>query len=198
MFLAFPGGSDGKESTCSVGDLGSIPGLGRSPAHGKGYPLQYSCLENPHGQRNLAGYSPWGHKESGMTDWLGIAQHKSASSSPPEQKACDRCVLVQWIWGGDIRGLPTLPAGGLAQLGAVPEQCVWPRAPQVSWVRLPSRAVAYLSTLRFKVVCGLCAFESLLLWTVNDWDSWPSEEKNSIRGQWWGLIAQSFCVVKFY
>ena len=68
VFLGFPGGSDGKESTCNVGDLGSIPGLGRSPGDGKGYPLQYSCLENPHGQRNLAGYSPWGHKESGMTD----------------------------------------------------------------------------------------------------------------------------------
>ena len=42
----FPGGSDGKESTCNVGDLGSIPGLGRSPGEGKGYPLQYSGLEN--------------------------------------------------------------------------------------------------------------------------------------------------------
>ena len=42
----FPYGSAGKESTCNVGDLGSIPGLGRSPGEGKGYPLQYSCLEN--------------------------------------------------------------------------------------------------------------------------------------------------------
>ena len=41
-----PGGSDGKESTCNAGDLGSIPGLGRSPEEGNGYPLQYSCLEN--------------------------------------------------------------------------------------------------------------------------------------------------------
>ena len=42
----FPGGSAGQESTCNVGDLGSIPGLGRSPGEGKGYPLQYSGLEN--------------------------------------------------------------------------------------------------------------------------------------------------------
>ena len=42
----FPGGSDGKESACNVGDLGSIPGLGRSPGEGNSYPLQYSCLEN--------------------------------------------------------------------------------------------------------------------------------------------------------
>ena len=41
----FPGGSAGKESTCRVGDLGSIPGLGRSPGDGNGYPLQYSGLE---------------------------------------------------------------------------------------------------------------------------------------------------------
>ena len=40
----FPGGSDGKESTCNVGDPGSVPGLGRSPGEGNGYPLQYSCL----------------------------------------------------------------------------------------------------------------------------------------------------------
>ena len=44
--LAFPCGSAGKESACSLGDLDSIPGLGRSSAEGKGYPLQYSGLEN--------------------------------------------------------------------------------------------------------------------------------------------------------
>ena len=45
--MGFPGGSDSKESTCSAGDLGSIPGLGRSPGGGHGNPFQYSCLENP-------------------------------------------------------------------------------------------------------------------------------------------------------
>ena len=45
--LGFPGGSDGKESACNVGDLGSVPGSGRSPGGGNGNPLQYSCLENP-------------------------------------------------------------------------------------------------------------------------------------------------------
>ena len=44
--MGFHGGSDGKESACNSGDLGSIPGLGRSPGEGKGYPLQYSGLEN--------------------------------------------------------------------------------------------------------------------------------------------------------
>ena len=44
--MGFPGGLDGKEFACNEGDLGSIPGLGRSPGEGKGYPLQYSCLEN--------------------------------------------------------------------------------------------------------------------------------------------------------
>ena len=44
--MGFPGGSDGKEFACNVGDLGSVPGLGRSPGEGKVYPLWYSCLEN--------------------------------------------------------------------------------------------------------------------------------------------------------
>ena len=56
VFMCFPGGSDGKESVCNAGDLGSIPGLGRSPGGGHGNPLQYSCLENSHGQRGQAGY----------------------------------------------------------------------------------------------------------------------------------------------
>jgi len=43
----FPSGSDGKESACNVGDLGLIPGSGRSPGEGNGYPFQCSCLENP-------------------------------------------------------------------------------------------------------------------------------------------------------
>ena len=75
VFLDFPGGSVGKESTCSAGDLGSIPGLGRSPGGGHGHPLQYSCLENPHGQRSLAGYSPWDPKELDTTERPSTAQH---------------------------------------------------------------------------------------------------------------------------
>ena len=64
VFLGFPYGSAGKESICNVGDLGSILGLGRSPAEGKGYPLQYSGLENL--------YSPWGCKDSDKTEWLSL------------------------------------------------------------------------------------------------------------------------------
>ena len=45
--MGFPGGSYSKESTCNAGDPGWIPGLGRSPEEGNGYPLQYSCLRNP-------------------------------------------------------------------------------------------------------------------------------------------------------
>ena len=65
----------GKESTCHAGDLGLIPGSGRSPREGHGNPLWYSCLENPHGQRSQVGYSPWGHKESHVTDRLSTAQY---------------------------------------------------------------------------------------------------------------------------
>ena len=57
------GGSEVKESACNDGDLGLIPELGRSLGGGHGNLLQYSCLENPHGQRSLVGHSSWGCKE---------------------------------------------------------------------------------------------------------------------------------------
>ena len=56
-----------KESACDAGDLGSIPGLGRSPRGGHSKPLQYPCLKNPHGQRSLVGYSPLRYKELATT-----------------------------------------------------------------------------------------------------------------------------------
>ena len=71
------GVSEGKESTGSAGDLGSIPGLGISPVGGHGNPLQYSCLENPHGQRGLADHSSRGHKELDTTERLSAA-HQTA------------------------------------------------------------------------------------------------------------------------
>ena len=74
MALGFPGSSAGKESVCNTGDPGSISELGRSPEGRHGNPLQCSCLENPHGQRSLVGYSPWGHKELDVTERLSTAQ----------------------------------------------------------------------------------------------------------------------------
>ena len=55
----------GKESSYNIGDIrdmGSIPMSGRSPGGGHGNPLQYSCMENPHGKRSLVGYSQWVHR----------------------------------------------------------------------------------------------------------------------------------------
>ena len=71
LFTEAGGGLDlasrsiGKESACNAGDLSSIPGLGISPGGGHGNPLQYSGLENPHGQRSLVGYTPWSRKRVG-------------------------------------------------------------------------------------------------------------------------------------
>ena len=67
MCTGFPGNSAGKESACNAGDPGSIPGLGRSSGEGKGYPFQYSGLEN---SMDCIVYG--GHKESGMTEWLSL------------------------------------------------------------------------------------------------------------------------------
>ena len=67
VFLGFPCGSAGEESTCNAGDLGLIPGLGRSPGEGKGYQLQYSGLENSIN-------SPRGRKHSDTTEQISLSQ----------------------------------------------------------------------------------------------------------------------------
>ena len=72
---AFPGGSDGKASTYNVGELGLIPGLGRSSGEGNGHLLQYSCLGNPMDRGALLGYSPWGRKKSDMNEQLHFHFH---------------------------------------------------------------------------------------------------------------------------
>ena len=66
----FPDGSDGEESACNAGDVGSVPGWGRSPGEGNGYPLHYSGLENSMDRGNWQ--APWGHKESDTTEWLTL------------------------------------------------------------------------------------------------------------------------------
>ena len=85
IFLGSPGDSDGEESSCNAVDVGSIPELGRSPGEGNSNPLQYSCLETPDGQRSLADYSPWPHKESDTTEQLTTEQHTffTGSNYPP-------------------------------------------------------------------------------------------------------------------
>ena len=66
----FPGGAEVKASACNVGDLGLIPGSGRSSGEGNGNPLQYSWPGKCHGQRSIVGYSPWDRKELDMTERL--------------------------------------------------------------------------------------------------------------------------------
>ena len=87
IFLGIPGGSAGKESTCSAGDLGSVPGLGRSPGEGKGYPLQYSGLEKS------MDYNPWGLKSR---IWLSSFHFHSYSFMHHRgQKRCQNKLLIR-------------------------------------------------------------------------------------------------------
>ena len=76
VFLEFPCGSAGKESIHNAGDLDLIPGLGRSPREGKGYPLQYSGLEN-----SMDCIVPWGRKESDTTEQRSLSLSLSLSES---------------------------------------------------------------------------------------------------------------------
>ena len=64
-------------------DMGWIPGSGRSPGEGHGNPLPLFLPGESHAQRGLAGYSPWGHKESGMTELLILSLSKRSLSNPP-------------------------------------------------------------------------------------------------------------------
>ena len=100
----FPGSSDGKDSSCNEGDLGLIPGLGRSSGgrHGN----QYSCLENPHGQRSLVGYSQWGRRESDTTERLSTQHTTQPSNCIPEHLSQRRANL------GSIPELIRFPGEG--------------------------------------------------------------------------------------
>ena len=85
----FPGCSDGKKSICNAGDAALIPGLGRSPGEGDGNPQQYSCLENSMDRQAWwTTCSPWGHKESDMTERLTLQRllPEESASRQPESK----------------------------------------------------------------------------------------------------------------
>ena len=85
----FPSSSAGKESACNVGDLGSISGVGRSSGGGHGNPLQYSCLENPHGQRSMEGYSLWDGKE--VIKGVSVLSFPGGVSGKEPACQCRRC-----------------------------------------------------------------------------------------------------------
>ena len=81
-------------------DLGSVPGLGRSPGRGHGNPLQYACRENPHGQRSLAGYSSWGHEE---LDTAEGPEHACLQAQAAQRDFLPNC--MEWgemhVWWGN-------------------------------------------------------------------------------------------------
>ena len=95
----FSGGSDGKESACNTGDPGSVPGLGRSPGEGNGHPLQYSCLEESHGQRSLRvmGSQRVRHDWETNTE-LGIGLQKEIRHNPYP--------VSQWFQASGIKRSP--------------------------------------------------------------------------------------------
>jgi len=81
-----------------MGDLGLIPGLGRSAGRGHGNPLQDSCLENPHGQRTLVGYSPWRHKELDTTEWLSTWTLSGSSFTASQIVVVVQSLSCVWLF----------------------------------------------------------------------------------------------------
>ena len=80
LTFVFLGSSTGKEFTCNAGDLGSVPELAWSPEGVHANPFQYSCLENPYGQRSLEGYRLWGSKGSNTAERLSVHTHIHSST----------------------------------------------------------------------------------------------------------------------
>ena len=105
----FPGGSDGKESTCSAGDLGLIPGLERSPGKGHGDWLQYSCLENP--MDSGAWHSSWYHTESDTTEQLSTAQHSIIYIRSWHSSAKDQILNIFILWATQGNGFQLQVSG---------------------------------------------------------------------------------------
>ena len=89
VYLGFPGGSAGKESACHAGDLGSIPGLGRSPGEGNSYPLQYSIDGDIY-----RWHSSWGCKESDRTEQLSLSLSRDSQRGREEGTSTSHAVLV--------------------------------------------------------------------------------------------------------
>ena len=130
--MGFPGGSHGKESACNAGDSSLIPGLGRFSGGGHVNQLQYTCLENPHGQRSLAGCSPWGCKELDVTkhackhtlisyDSRGLYYRGATLWTAPRQSPLSMRFFRQEYWSG----LPCPPPGDLPNPGIEPESHVY-------------------------------------------------------------------------
>ena len=92
MYLGFPCGSAGKESACNAGDLGSIAGLGRSPGEGKGYPLQYSGLENSMDCKIHGVAKSWTRLSDFHPDFLKMTLKVHCSSGISSQ----HCLRPQW------------------------------------------------------------------------------------------------------
>ena len=88
-----------KDLPASAGDTRSIPGSGRSPGGGNGNPLQYSCLENHHGQRSLVGYSPWVCKVLGTTQQVNNSKREN-------WRAHLKVYVAQIYWDSCHRDLP--------------------------------------------------------------------------------------------
>ena len=146
-FLGFPGNSAGKESTCNVGDLGLIPGLGRSPGAGKGHPLQYCGLESSMGcivhgvaesQTRVSGLhftSPVGAEQGGvlLLQWAhsrGLSSFSSGHTAggclpSPVGTQQEDVLLLQWAHS---RGVFSFSSGHTAG-GCFPALWSWPRAP---------------------------------------------------------------------
>ena len=141
VFLGFPGGSAGKESACNAGDLASISGLGRSSGEGKGYPLQCSCLETPHGQRAWRA-TVHGVTKLDITERLSTTQHYYYA----------HCFPVGWNWS--LERLSNLPR--VTQLISGKMGLPWTQAVQLRRLNLLLEQLQHLQERRQEAKYSKC------------------------------------------
>ena len=114
--MAFPDGAVVRNLPANAGDMGLIPGSGRSPGGGNDNPFQYSCLENSHGQRSIVGLRPWDHKESDATERLSTHTSRDGLRILPQGHTSRSPSLVGVLCvleGLDMFCRPALPPKGL-------------------------------------------------------------------------------------
>ena len=146
-----------KESACSSGDLGSIPELGRSPGDENGYPLQYFGLENS---------SPWGHKESDMTEWLSLQSCLWGFPSGSVVKNFNPWV-VKIPWKREWQPTPVLLRGELHGQRSLLGKSPWSHGLEYNWVTNTFTSCLWAELfISIQNLQSNLSFIRLLLWTI--------------------------------
>ena len=207
----FPGGSVVKNPPANVGDAGSIPRSWRYPGGGNGNPLRYSLPGKSHGQRSLAGYSPWGCTESDMTEWQCWLKSESESHSVVSDSLWSHGLYHPWNSSGQNTGVGSLSllqgifqtqgsCPGLPHCRQILSQLSHKRSPRIlEWVAYPFSRGSSRPRNQTGVSCIAGRF--FTTWAIREVHNidWPlikvtfSSLALKLHGIWWRIFLQPLC-----